>query len=235
MEKQITVKEFAQITHLACRTISAYVTNGTIKATLIGKRYWVSTDELEHFATLPRRVGRPIGSGLGEKHPKTFLPIQDVPEKFWQLVDKKEPELCWPWLGCTMKHNYGVFNYAGTRRLAHRVVYELTYGPIEPSNLTVCHHCDNPNCVNPYHLFLGTNVDNTADRVAKGRTRTNPAKGEEHYKHKLIASDIAEIKQLSKDGVPQRKIADIYHVRQSSIWGIIHNKNWKCLLPQTNS
>ncbi len=235
MEKQITVKEFAQVAHLAYRTISAYVTNGTIKATLIKGRYWISINEIKRFAAVPRRVGRPIGSGLGEKHPKSVPPIQDVPEKFWKFVDKKEPELCWSWLGDTMKFNYGRFSYAGTRRLAHRVAYELTYGLIEPPSLIVCHHCDNPNCVNPHHLFLGTRIDNNADRVAKGRTRTNPAKGEAHYKHKLIASNIAEIKQLSQDGVSQRKIANIYHVHQSDIWRIIHNKNWKCLLPQTNS
>ncbi len=232
MEKQINTTEFAQAVHLARRTIYTYIADGTINTTMSGRHHLIPISEIERFATARRFPGRPVGSGLGEKHPKIFPLLQDVPERFWKFVDKKEPESCWPWLGDTMKLNYGRFSYAGTRRLAHRVAYELTYGPIEPSSLSVCHRCDNPNCVNPNHLFLGTQADNIADCVIKGRKRVNSPKGEAHYKHKLIASDITKIKQLSQDGVPQRKIANMYHVNQAQIWRIIHDKTWRCLLPQ---
>ncbi len=232
MEKQITTTEFAQAVHLAHRTVCAHIANGIINAVLYGKHYLIPISEIERFATARRSPGRPVGSGLGKKRPRTFSPLQDVPERFWKLVDKKEPESCWPWLGDTMKLNYGRFSYAGTRRLAHRVAYELTYGPIEPPSLSVCHHCDNPNCVNPNHLFLGTPADNVADCILKGRKKVNSPKGEAHYKHKLTASNIAESKQLSQEGIPQRKGANMYHVNQAQIWRIIHDKTWRCLLPQ---
>lgn len=86
--------------------------------------------------------------------------------RFWSKVNMDGP--CWLWTAGTFPDGYGQFKIGGKPRGAHRVAYELRVGPI-PSGMHVCHRCDVPGCVNPTHLFLGTNLDNIADRNAKHR------------------------------------------------------------------
>ena len=87
-------------------------------------------------------------------------------ERFWAKVDKSGD--CWLWTASKTKEGYGYFRFDGAMRKAHRMSWLLTNGEI-PEGMLVCHTCDNPSCVNPKHLWLGTNRDNMDDMNAKGR------------------------------------------------------------------
>jgi hypothetical protein len=87
----------------------------------------------------------------------------------WPRVDRQRaPTDCWPWTGYTNTRGYGVIRINRRTVLAHRIAYQVERGPI-PDGLFVCHHCDNPPCCNPAHLFLGTQTENMRDMISKGR------------------------------------------------------------------
>ena len=88
--------------------------------------------------------------------------------RFWNKVERDPLTGCLNWTAFKLPAGYGTINIGGTHRLAHRVSYQMCYG-VDPKQLLVCHKCDNPSCVNPQHLFLGTHKDNTQDMIRKGR------------------------------------------------------------------
>lgn len=107
---------------------------------------------------------------------------------------------------------------------AHRAAYELFVGPI-PVGMWVLHRCDNPPCVNPHHLFLGTNTDNVHDMIAKGRNRT----GESHTNAKLTESDVNEIRRIYERGDMERgarPLARKYGVSSTAISNIVQGRVW---------
>lgn len=103
-----------------------------------------------------------------------YTPEQRI-EKFWSRVDKSgDDNVCWIWLGSKNELGYGTVRWEEKTQLSHRIAYRLAFGDI-PVGLKVCHSCDNPSCVNPVHLWLGTDADNAHDRDRKGRA--NSARG----------------------------------------------------------
>ncbi len=95
-------------------------------------------------------------------------PKRSMPDRFWSKVEKGDG--CWIWHGARGEKGYGSFSFNGRVTPAHRVAWMLTNGPIE-NGLHILHRCDTPSCMNPSHLFQGTNTDNVHDMIAKGRNR----------------------------------------------------------------
>lgn len=132
---------------------------------------------------------------------------------------------CWNWQKRKNEWGYGVLHFDSKTLLAHRYAWQHVHGDV-PDGLLVCHKCDNPACVNPEHLFLGTDKDNSDDMVAKRRNRQ--PKGERHPSAKLTERDVQEIRQLI--GKEQSTvIAKRYGVTDRAIAAIKFGKTWRHL------
>lgn len=150
--------------------------------------------------------------------------------RFWEKVEKNGPipahcpELgpCWVWMAARIKlGSYGLLS----KLLAHRLSWVIHYGSI-PDGLFVCHHCDNPPCVNPAHLFLGTRSDNMLDAFNKGRLPDH--RGTSHGQAKLTEAQVRTIR--ATDGVPYTTLATMFSVHHSTIHYIKSRKTWRHLL-----
>ncbi len=137
------------------------------------------------------------------------------------LKNVKKTETCWLWVGHVDKKGYGRF---AKNSLAHRYSFQLWNGAI-PDGLCVCHFCDNPPCVNPKHLWLGTRADNIRDMWSKGRGAH--LKGEKNGSSKLVAKNIPEIFNLKIQGLTQTQISRIYGVHQTQIGRVLMGSDWR--------
>ncbi len=111
---------------------------------------------------------------------------------------------------------------------AHVKAYKNNKGPI-PSGMYVLHSCDNPRCVNPDHLWLGTQKDNIADMIAKGRSTIGTFVGERNGQAKVTEADVIEIKRLLEQGYLQRTVGDLFGLDQSTVSNINTGKRWRYL------
>jgi len=135
---------------------------------------------------------------------------------------------CWIWKKLTKTHRYGNFYFNGKSQQSHRVSWQLHFGEI-PEGMKVLHKCDTPGCVNPEHLFLGTQKDNVLDCIKKGRFHQNSAKScEKHHFAKLKAVDVQNIKAIYKyTDATHQKLANIYGVSREQIGKIIRGERWQ--------
>ena len=105
-------------------------------------------------------------------------------------------------------------------------ITQVVFGDKIPDGMFICHHCDNPPCINPGHLFLGTHADNMKDMALKGRCPNGAAKGEGNGQAKLTNNNVIEIKDFLSKAIPQAKIALLYNVSHSTISLIKLGKSW---------
>lgn len=146
-------------------------------------------------------------------------------KRFWDKVNKTNN--CWNWTACKDKDGYGVFNINPNRKYekAHRFIYELQFGEI-PKDKIVCHHCDNPSCVNPQHIYLGTYTSNARDREKRNRGRDQ--NGTKNHMAVLNWGKVKRIRGMWQSGeFTQKDIADHFNVSRGCITGIIYNVNWR--------
>lgn len=166
-------------------------------------------------------------------------------ERFWAKVIKSEG--CWLWQGCPGEDGYGQFRSGGkgspTLR-AHRVAWAFWHGKMPPADRLVCHHCDQPLCVRPSHLFVGTPADNSADMRSKGRQmrgENHPryacgsfpevrpeqrARGERNAASRLTEEMVREIRRLSAKGARQVDLAERFGIAQPNISKVIRRETW---------
>ena len=148
-------------------------------------------------------------------------------ERFWPKVEKGEG--CWIWKGASLVTGYGsitlpyspVLGRPRTHILAHRASWELAHGPIPPG-MFVCHRCDNPPCVRPDHLFLGTQFENMGDCAAKMRHVV----GNKHPHSKLNPDAVREIRRLRSEGLTQPQIAVRFGVAVITVCKVLKGYSW---------
>jgi hypothetical protein len=165
-------------------------------------------------------------------------------EVFWSLVDKSKPDGCWLWKGIIGHFGYGYFSIYPKMIGAHRMSWTLAHDRVLTPKEYVCHHCDNPPCVNPSHLFVGDQKANITDMISKGRN----SRGASHSAilkatfNKLKEQDLIGFRRkvsgrvkLSEDDVrlirslvdvPQKELAARFNVHPNTIWKVRHRNRW---------
>ena len=144
-------------------------------------------------------------------------------QRFWDKVNVGGSKDCWVWTGCKRPGGYGQIRYDRRIQKSHRVSWKINCGDI-PEGLCVLHKCDNPSCVNPNHLWLGTYQDNSTDMVNKERQ----SKGENLPQSKItqVYADCIRTAYANGDAT-YRQLAKEFNISRSTIWYIVTNQTWR--------
>jgi hypothetical protein len=146
--------------------------------------------------------------------------------RFWEYVNQDTGTNCWHWQSTLNKRGYGRIRNRAVNLMAHRFSWELHNGPI-PDGLFVCHSCDNPRCVNPAHLWLGTRQDNMDDMMTKGRGSNPPVRrGDANNNATLTERDVRDIRARVANGETYTAIATTYSIHRSTAADIAKRKTW---------
>lgn len=144
-------------------------------------------------------------------------------DRLWDKTMRDGNTTCIWWTGSVNRDGYGTIRSGKSVFKAHRAAYEIAVGPV-PNGMCVLHRCDNPGCVNPEHLFLGTQAENMADAVYKGRHKTPKVRGEAHANSKLTEEQVIAIRASQ---CSQKSIAKQFGITQSNVSQIKNGKRWK--------
>lgn len=165
-------------------------------------------------------------------YPRLPRPRRSLADRLWSKVDRSGgPDACWPFTGYCDEDGYGHLRAIekGDPTLAHRIAYELENGPL--GDRCARHKCDNPPCCNPAHLIPGTNADNVADKVARGRQAAGPAhglkiRGENHGNAKLTVDAVRRIRELAASGTSHEEIAIVFSISPKYVPLILSGRRW---------
>lgn len=166
------------------------------------------------------------------RSPRPLPSDETLPARFWGMVDKSQgPAACWLWQGKTQNGGYGVIWSGGAKGrtyYAHRLAWSIAHDGAEPGAMVVCHSCDNPQCVNPEHLFLGTPRDNYNDMRIKGRAAppTARARGEGVGGSKLTEPDVREIRRKRSEGATLSALGREFGVDRTTVRDAVDGTSW---------
>jgi hypothetical protein len=185
-----------------------------LSPSLVGKRTCETDDCVSpyHHQFNPKLIAMSDTS----KAPSAIL--EKLPSLANRIVDIHG---CWVWVGKLERSGYGRIFIDGKNVLAHRFVYGEFKEPV-PDDMCLCHHCDNPPCTNPEHMFVGTRTDNNNDMVAKGRT----THGERAYHGKLTAIQAVEIRKKRENGATVCDLSKEYGIATQNIYLLLQRKTW---------
>jgi hypothetical protein len=179
------------------------------------------------------------GTVISYGWPRVKFPIDESAlSGFRKRVDKSShPKGCWVWKGRIHMKGYGIANYGQRSGGAHRMSWVIHNQKLIPEGMCICHSCDNPPCVNPDHLWIGTNQENRDDSVKKGRQakgdrsgmRVHPesrSRGENHGNSKFTYEDIWDMRRLYSEGAPAKTIGVLYETRKTHVLRIVNRQRW---------